>query len=142
MSTPTIRLLIAGALLLHGLGHGGALGALAYVGRGRDGGAWRAARTWLLPTLPQRAATVVASTFWVLSLIGCVAAAMSFWGILIPAEAWRTLALISACISGLGIVLFFGTWPMFNTLAALAMNVGVLVTQLWTHWPPTDMFGR
>ncbi len=142
MSTQMIRLLIAGALLLHGLGHGGALGALAYVGRGRDGGAWRPARTWLLSSLPQRTATIVASSFWVLSLVGFVAAAMSFWGILIPAEAWRALALISACISGLGIVLFFGTWPMFNTLAALAMNVAVLVTQLWTHWPPHDMFGR
>lgn len=104
--------------------------------------AGRNARTWLLPSLPQRTATITASTFWVLSLIGFVAAAMSFWGILIPAEAWRTLALISACISGLGIVLFLGTRPMFNTLAAMAMNVVVLITQVWTHWPPVDLFGR
>lgn len=142
MSTSTIRLLIVGALLLHGLGHGGALGALAWVGRGGDSGGWRAARTWVLPSLPQRTATVIACAFWVLSLVGFVAAAMSFWGLLVPPEAWRSLALISACISGLGILLFFGTWPMFNTLAALAMNVAVLVTQLWTHWPPLDMFGR
>ena len=94
------------------------------------------------PRCRRATATIVASTFWVLSLLGFVAAAMSFWGILIPAEAWRTLALISACISGLGIVLFFGIWPMFNTLAALAMNAAVLVTQLSTHWPPVDMFGR
>jgi hypothetical protein len=142
MSTQTIRLLIAGALLLHGLGHGGALGALAYLGRGRDGGGWRPARTWLLPSLSQRTATIVASTFWVLSLVGFVAAAMSFWGILIPGAWWRALALVSACVSALGITLFFGTWPLFNTLAAQAMNVAVLVTQLWTHWPPPDMFGR
>jgi len=31
---------------------------------------------------------------------------------------------------------------MFNTLAALAMNIAVLVTQLWAHWPPFAMFGR
>jgi len=144
MSVSTIRLLIAGALLLHGLGHGGALGALAWLSRGRGGeaGGWRAARTWLFPSLPERTATGIASAFWVLSLIGFVAAALSFWGLLIPAAAWRTLALISACVSGLGILLFFGTWPMFNTLAAMAMNVAVLITQLWTHWPPFDMFGR
>jgi hypothetical protein len=142
MSVSMIRLLIAGALLLHGLGHGGALGALAWVGRGGDAGGWRAARTWLFPSLPQRTATVVAIVFWVVSLIGFVAAAMSFWGLLIPVAAWRSLALISACVSGVGIVLFFGTWPMFNTLAAMAMNFAVLVTQLWTRWPPFDMFGR
>ena len=142
MSTSTVRLLIAGALLLHGLGHGGALGALAWVGRGGDSGGWRAARSWLFPSLSPRAATLVACTFWVLSLAGFVAAAMSFWGVLIPAAAWRSLALISACISGLGIALFFGTWPMFNTLAALGMNIAVLLTQLIMHWPPVDMFGR
>ena len=142
MSVSMIRLLIAGALLVHGLGHVGALGALAWVGRGGDAGGWRRARTWLLPSLPPRTATAIACVFWALSLIGFVAAAMSFWGLLLPAPAWRSLALISACISGLGIVLFFGTWPMFNTLAALAMNIAVLVTQLWAHWPPFAMFGR
>jgi hypothetical protein len=142
MSTQTIRLLIAGALLLHGLGHGGALAAMAYAGRGRDAGKWRTARSWLIPSLPPGSATILASIFWILSLIGFVAAAMSFWGLLIPGEWWRALALVSACVSGLGIVLFFGRWPLFNTLAAQAMNVAVLVTQLWTHWPPTDMFNR
>lgn len=33
-------------------------------------------------------------------------------------------------------------WPTFNTLAALAMNTAVLVTQLWLHWPPRTMFGK
>jgi hypothetical protein len=142
MLPSTIRLLIAGALLLHGLGHGGALAALAYVGRGRDTGQWRPARSWLIPSLPPRSATILSSIFWVLSMVGFVAAAMSFWGLLIPADAWRALALASACVSGLGMVLFFGTWPLFNALAALAMNLAVLVTQLWTHWPPPDKLGR
>jgi hypothetical protein len=31
---------------------------------------------------------------------------------------------------------------MFNTLAALGVNVAVLVTQLWAKWPPQAMFGR
>ncbi len=42
----------------------------------------------------------------------------------------------------LGIALFFGTWPTFNTLAALGMNIAVLVTQLWLHWPPQAMFAK
>jgi len=40
------------------------------------------------------------------------------------------------------VVLFWNTWPAFNTLGALAMNVAVLVTQLWIHWPSIDVFGR
>lgn len=144
MSVQTIKILIAGALLLHGLGHGGAIGALIWIGRSRGmkTGGWLAARSWLLPSLSAPAATAVARTFWILSLIGFVAAAVSFWGILVPGYAWRQLALASSIVSTLGIVLFLGTWPTFNTLAALGMNAAVLVTQLWLRWPPEAMFGK
>ncbi len=143
MSDQTIKIVVAAVLLLHGLGHGGTLGALIWL-RFRPGdntGAWLAARSWLFPSLPAATTTVVASVFWVLSLVGFVAAALSFWGILVPGEVWRQVAVASAIVSILGIALFFGIWPMFNTLAALGVNVAVLVTQLWLHWPPQAMFG-
>jgi hypothetical protein len=142
MSVQTIKILIAGALLLHGLGHVGAMGALVAEGLGRSTGPWRPARSWLLRSLPAPVATTVASIFWVLSAIGFVAASMSFWGILVPGDLWRQLALASSIVSILGIVLFFGIWPLFNTFAALGMNIAVLVTQLWMHWPPPSMFGK
>ena len=142
MSAQTIKLFIAGVLLLHGLGHVGALGALVAQGRVVSTGSWLRARSWLFPSLAVPVATTVASIFWVLSTIGFVAAAMSFWGVLVPGDAWRQLALASSIVSALGIVLFFGTWPTFNTLAALAVNIAVLVTQLWLHWPPQAMFGK
>lgn len=144
MSDQIIKFIIGAALLLHGLGHGGALGALIWIKfrPGDNTGAWWAARSWLLPSLPTATATAVASVFWVLSLIGFVAAALSFWGVLVPGDAWRQLAVTSAIISILGIALFFGTWPTFNTIAALAVNIAVLITQLWLHWPPQSMFGK
>jgi hypothetical protein len=144
MSDQIIKLVIAAALLLHGLGHGGAIGALIWIGRkpGADTGGWLPARSWLFPSLPAPAATTVAGIFWILSLIGFVAAALSFWGILVPGEVWRQLAVASAIVSILGIVLFVRTWPTFNTLTALGVNVAVLVTQLWLHWPPQAMFGK
>ena len=144
MSDQIIKLVIAAVLLLHGLGHGGALGALIWVERlsGTNTSGWLAARSWLFPSLSVSAAITTASIFWVVSLIGFVATALSFWGLLVPAEAWRPLAVASAIVSILGITLFFGTWPMFNTLAALGVNVAVLITQLWTHWPPQEMFGK
>ena len=137
MSHQTIKLIAAGVLLLHGLGHGGALGALAWI-RFRPGtptGAWHAARSWLIPSLPAHTATTLASVFWVVALVGFVIAAMSFWGVVIPAGIWRPLAVASALVSIAGITCFFGTWPLFNTFAALAVNVVVLAAVLWLHWP-------
>lgn len=126
-------LIVGGVLLLHGLGHGGALGALIWIGLkpGTDTGGWLAARSWLFPSLAAPAATAVASAFWILALIGFVAAALAFWGVLLPEEAWRPVAVASAIVSIVGVVLFFGTWPVFNTVAALGVDVAVL----WLHWP-------
>jgi hypothetical protein len=137
MSADTARGLIFGALMVHGLGHGGALGALAWIALrpGDPTGGWQAARSWLMPTLPIATATAVASGFWIISMLGFVAAALSFWGIVLPGEAWRPLAIASAVVSLVGITLFFGTWPPFNTLAALVVNLAVLVSLLLLHWP-------
>jgi hypothetical protein len=144
MSNNTIKLLIAGFLLLHGLGHFGALVAILgnWSIRGTSTGAWLPARSWLLPNLTPQAAKVIASIFWILSLLGFVTAAMSFWGLLLPGDLWRQLALVTSVISALGIFLFLGNWPTFNTVAALAANLVVLVTQLWSYWPPQSMFGK
>lgn len=141
MSDQTIEVIIAGALLLHGLGHAGALGALIANGLGYSTGSWLPARSWLFPSLAAPAARAVARIFWVLSAIGFVAASMLFWGILAPGDAWRQIALASSVVSILGIALFFRIWPTFNTLAALGMNIAVHVTQLheiWLAWPPDD----
>jgi hypothetical protein len=83
----------------------------------------------------------VASVLWIVSLLGFVIAAMSFWGVVIPASVWRPLAVVSALVSIAGIVFFFGTWPMFNTLAAMGVNLAVLVAVLWLHWSPEPMLG-
>ncbi len=130
MPLQTIKLIIAGVLLLHGLGHTGALMATVvnWTQRGTPTGSWLPARSWLFPALAPPAAKTVASIFWILSTIGFVAAAMSFWGVVVPGDAWRQLALAAAVVSIPGITLFLGTWPTFNTLAALAVNIAVLVT--------------
>ena len=141
MSDSTLRLVIGGVLLLHGLGHGGAVGALAWIGRFGPGrtGAWKPAKSWLVPSLTGSAAAIVASAFWVAALAGFVPAALSFWGIL-PVELWQPLAVASAAVSMAGIIVFFGNWPLFNTLAAQAVNVAVLVAVLWLRWPPESVW--
>ncbi len=146
MSDQLLRTVLGGVLLLHGLGHGGAIGALAWIGHfGPDNtGDWHAARSWLLPDLAPSTATAIACGIWALALIGFVAAALAFWGVGIPiglpVGAWHALALGSAIVSAVGITLFIGNWPAFNTLAALAVNVAVIVA-LWMRWPPETLFG-
>lgn len=142
MSDQLLRTVLGGVLLLHGLGHGGAIGALAWIahfGPGKTGD-WHAARSWLLPDLAPTAATTIACVAWALALVGFVAAALAFWGVVLPQGAWSSLALASAIVSATGIVLFLGNWPTFNTLAALAVNVGV-IGALWLRWPPQAVLG-
>lgn len=133
MSTQTVRLVV-----------GGALGALIWIRQrpGTDTGGWLAARSWLAPALAAPAAAAVASAFWVLALVGFVAAALSFWGVLLPMAVWRPVAVAAALVSLAGIALFLGTWPAFNTAAAMAMNVAVLVALLGFGWPPQALFGN
>jgi hypothetical protein len=132
------NLIIGGVLLVHGLGHGGALGALLWIRfmPGSQTGGWLAARSWAFPSLATPDASMVASAFWILALIGFAAAALSFWGILLPDEVWRPVAAVSAVVSLVGMILFVGTWPAFNYVAALGVNIAVLVAVLLLHWGP------
>jgi hypothetical protein len=136
VSDQAVRVVWFGVLLVHGLGHFGALAALAWLAArpGTSTGAWTAARSWLVPSLAPGTATILASAFWIAALVGFVAAALLFW--FGSGDAWQPLAIASAVISTLGIVLFFGTWPMFNTVAALGVNAVVLVALLVLHWTP------
>lgn len=145
MSTPDLRFVIAAVLSVHGLGHGGAIGALItrHLGfvEAADRSGWLAARSWLLPALPSTVCSAAATGFWLVSMIGFIAAALAFWGVLIPTEAWRALAVASAVVSTSGILLFLGTWPVFNTIAALSVNAAVFITQLWLRWPERPLVG-
>jgi len=48
---------------------------------------------------------------------------------------WRTIAIIFACLSLTGLVIFWGNWPVFNVIGAMSMNLAILVTQLSLKWP-------
>ena len=122
MSTQTLRILIAGALFVHGAGH--------------TLGFWMPARSWLLRDTPEPTLRIIGRVLWVVSIIGFVAACLGFLGILVPVTWWQTLAVITAIISLLGLVLFLGSWPTFNTIGAVGMNLAILIALLWLHWPP------
>ncbi len=144
MSADNTRFLIGGVLLIHGLGHGGALGALLWMRAlpNSPTGGWLAARTWLAPTVNTSELTWIAMAFWFVALIGFVSASLSFWGVVVPGDWWRQLAVVSASVSLTGMIVFFGTWPAFNWIASLAVNLAVLFTQIVTRWPAQELFGK
>jgi len=141
MTPDQARFLVIALLTGHGIAHGGAIGALWWIAT-HDGptGGWAAARIWAMPTLAAATATNVAIAFWLVSMLGFIAAGLSL--ALLPTEAWRLLAIGSAAISLVGIVLFAGTWPPFNMLAALAANIVVLGALLVAHWPPQALLAK
>jgi hypothetical protein len=128
MSPQLLRILIAGALLVHGVGH--------------TLGFFMPARSWLLPGAGEGTLKIVGGIFWVLATLGFIAALLGFLGFLVPAEWWRPLAIVFAVVSLLGLFLFLGSWPTFNTIGAVGMNVVILVLLLWVKWPPVSLFGR
>ena len=128
MSAQILRILIAGALFVHGVGH--------------TLGFWMPARSWLFPTLGELTLRIISSIFWIFAAVGFLAALLGFLGVLVPSGLWRPLAVGTAVVSILGLVLFWNTWPALNTIGALGMNIVILITQLWLHWPPTGMFGK
>jgi len=128
MSTHTIFILITGALFLHGIGH-----TLGY---------WMPARSIPFLELSERTLRRLGGIVWTLVTVGFIIASMSFYGLIFPAQWWRTFSVIFAVISMLGLVLFGRSWPVFNFMAAFIFDLAVLVVLLWFQWPPFSMFIR
>ena len=149
MSLDVLRIIIAGALLLHGIAHAVALVATLAQALSAASASKLTIRTWLSPRLKPRSAAVLAIPFWGVSTICFFAASAAFWG-LISIAGWRQLAVAGAILSTLGMGLFPATWPgapdlrrsILNTSIALGFNIVILGTQLLLHWPPFALFMR
>jgi hypothetical protein len=121
MSTEMMRILMAGALFVHGIGH--------------TLGFWKPARSLPFLNVSEPVLRLVGGIVWGIVAAGFIASAMSFYGVLLPAGWWRLLAIIFAVISEIGLILFGRSWPAFNFIGATAMNIAILVVLLWLDWP-------
>ncbi len=128
MSLQTIRILIAGALLVHGIGH--------------TLGFWKPAHSLPLLNVPEPVLKLAGGIIWILVAVGFIVSSMGFYGLFVPAHWWRPLAVIFAVISLVGLVLFGRSWPIFNFIGASGLNIAVLVALIWLQWPPLEMFNR
>ena len=150
MSPQIIEFVITAVLLLHGVAHARAFSCLAQTAGGGGSKIWIPVHSWLFPKASKKTAAAIAAVFWLLATVGFIAAAMGFWGFILPGAYWRQIALVSAVISTLGTILFSGIWPgapdkrlsTADTIISLVVNAAVLVALLVLQWPPVTMFGK
>ena len=125
--------IIAIVFFIHGIGH--IMCIMPALGMNISP-TWNS-NSWLLSDLMgQRATNVLAVIIWLTAVVGFLLAALALPGWGVPHEWWRPLAVGSAVISLIGIVLFwnaFAAW--FNKAGAITVDLPVLVGLLVLHWP-------
>jgi hypothetical protein len=140
MSSTTLRLIIAGILFIHGIGH--VLGIMAALNLSNVKG-W-SSRSWLLTGLiGEKASRVISFLLFLAALVGFVGAALALMGWLLPHEWWRSLSVISAAISLVALGLFWNAFPSLfpNKIGAIAVDIAVLVGLLLLDWPTEAAVG-
>jgi hypothetical protein len=150
VSPDLIRILITAGLLLHGVAHAKAFFALLRDAATSGARTAVPVRAWIAPSLPPRAAALLAASFWLVSTLGFIDASLTFWGILPTGHDWRQMAIVSAITSSVGSVVFSGIWPgapsrklsILDTAIALVVNAAILALLLGAGWPPQAMFGK
>ncbi len=148
MSIQLLKIIVAGALLLHGIAH--AIATLAIVLQTASGlpSSKLPISTWMSSALSARAVAGLALPFWLASSAAFLLASGAFWGL--ASTIWRQFAVVGAFVSTLGILMFPLTWPgsvsrarsLLNTSIALAFNIVVLVSLLVYRWPPLAVFAK
>jgi len=112
-----LRLIFAGALFIHGVGH-----ILGF---------WMPTYSRLFSTLNESVARVISSIFWILSALGFLAAMLGYLGVLIPSDWWQPLSIATVCISLIGLALFGNNWAPVNSIGALTMNLAILTVVIF-----------
>ncbi len=114
ISAQTIRVLITGSLLIHGVTHGIALIALFIQAVRTNSTSRIRIRSWFLPTASDRFAATLAIPFCTVSTAGFLLASLLFWRMLGEGVPWRQLAYGSAAVS------ILSNHNLFRSMARIA----------------------
>jgi hypothetical protein len=130
-----LKTLFALFLIAHGLVHAGLAAAPIPNDPYPKPGAFFTAmeRSWLLPKLGLNGPAIqwIGIILVVLATLGFVLAGLGGLGVPGLNAVWGTLAVVSACVSLLLLVLFWHTWLVVGVL----IDIGILVALLWVKWP-------
>jgi hypothetical protein len=120
MSNEILRYLIAGVLVVHGIGH--------------IGGYWMFVKSWLSPSLVDTPLKWLFIAVWLVAMVGYFAAGI---GLLQMQGWWRTLAVTASAVSLVVSVLYIQGAP----LNAAVADVVILAALLLLHWPSAELVG-
>ncbi len=134
MSGGFLRIVVTFVILVHGIGH--MLFLAPCLGITQWG---QSAHSWLLTrTLGDVATRVIGGLLWLAVIVGFMTASV---GLLGQYAWWRTLAVASAGVSLLALVLFVSGSNTQPVLSAAVMDIAILVALIWMHWPSVDLVG-
>ena len=139
MSPKTLRTIIAIFLFVHAIGH--VQGIIASLGLIKLEN-WNI-RSWLFDgILGEKGSRTLAIILFSLCALGFLATALSFIGIGLPHESWRTLAIIFAVPSVLTLIAYWNAFAMFfNKVGAIGVNAWILIGVLLLKWPSEAEIG-
>ncbi len=120
MSNDLLRYLVAGFLVVHGIGHAG--------------GPWFFLRSWLSPQIAASPVKWVFVVIWLAAMVAFFAAGIM---VLQNQAAWRTIALIASIVS-LAVSVLFVQSPALNAAVA---DVIILAALLVFQWPAAEIVG-
>jgi hypothetical protein len=136
-----LKIIIALVLIAHGLVHAGLAAAPnPDVPDSKPGTFFTSPeRSLLLPNLGLSAAAVrwIGIVLVALATLGFVFAGLGAFGVPGLSEIWRTLAVASAAVSLLLLIIFWHVWLIVGVL----IDIVILVALLWVDWPPGDLIG-
>jgi hypothetical protein len=148
MSGAVLRAIIAFAFAFHGVGHAmgiiPALGIINIEGSSQDWLKSWSSYSWLLTNLlGDTASRALCAILYGAALIGFVGAALALLGWGVPHDWWRTLAIASAIISLVALLLFWNAliFLLPHKVGALAINLVTLVCLLALNWPTEANLG-
>jgi len=128
MDAGVIKLIAAGVLGAHGIGH--VLGWLPAWGIARFDGL--SSQSWLVSAIAgENAGRIAAGVVFLMPTVGFVLAAA---GVLTGQPWWRGVAVASAAASLLGTALFPHAFTTGSTIGSVAVNVVVLYGVLVAGW--------
>jgi hypothetical protein len=102
------------------------------------------ANSWLLTRLLRNTiARVIGFILFTVALIGFLGAALGLMDWLVPHEWWRSLAVTSAVVSLVAIVLFWNALVSLfpNKIGAIGVDLAVLIGLLLVDWPTEAQLG-
>ncbi len=128
MDAMVVKLVVAGVLGAHGVGH--LLGWMPAAGLARFDGV--SGGSWLLTgAVGDGAARMIAIGLFVVPTVGFAAAA---GGLLLGQPWWRSVAVASAAVSLAATAIYPQALPLGSTIGSLAVNAVVLYGVLIADW--------